>query len=96
MPLIVGAIVVILAVAGYFIFQAGNTQEFAAPKTEKVIPKFIFDTLPAAEQQAMLKDGYKVTDGAASGPAPGSIPGMPPTGAPGSPTGPGGAGSSPQ
>jgi hypothetical protein len=92
MPVIVAAIVLIVAVGGFFLLRAGNTQEFAPPKVEQTIPKYIFDQMSKADQDKMLADGIKVTDGAQGGPTgmpsgpggppPANIPGVPGPGNP--------------
>jgi len=62
LPAIIGAIVVAVVVAGFFIMRSGSTQEFPAPKTEKVIPRYVWDTMDPAMQEKMKSQGYEVGD----------------------------------
>lgn len=71
-PVIVAAIVLILAVAAFFLFQAGNTQTFPAPDVPKEVPKYIYDAMPQAEKDRLTREGYKIVDGPPPAPAEGA------------------------
>lgn len=73
-PAVIGAIVVVLLVAGFFIMRSGTTQEFPAPKTEKVIPQYVWDTMTPEMQGKMKSEGYTVGDVKGNG-QPSAVPG---------------------
>jgi hypothetical protein len=61
-PAVVGVVVVAVAIGGFFLSRAGQTQEFKGPDVPKVIPKYVADTMDAKALEQMKKDGYKVED----------------------------------
>lgn len=62
-PLLYGAIALAVLVVGLIFWRlaAGPGEIAPAPEMPKVIPQYIFDTLPPAEQQRYLNEGYTVT-----------------------------------
>ena len=75
-PAIVVSVVAVLAVAGYFLTRGDSSQEFAAPKTGKVIPRYVWDTMSPKTKADMEKDGYTVGDVTPTN-QPSSAPGTP-------------------
>ncbi len=75
-PAIIISIVAVVAVAGFFLTRGDSTSEFAAPKTDKVIPRYIWDTMSPGTKSKMEKDGYTVGDVTPAN-QPSSAPGAP-------------------
>lgn len=68
MPAIVGTVVAGLALIGFLFVRAGSgTAEFEAPKTEKVIPKYVWDGMNPQMRQQMEAQGYRVSDASPKG-----------------------------
>ncbi|MDX2064857.1 MAG: hypothetical protein SFX74_03840 [Fimbriimonadaceae bacterium] len=67
-PAIIGAVVVVLAVVGYFFTRQDGGAEFPKPKTSNVIPRYVWDGMSPAMQKQMKDQGYTVGDVKPEGP----------------------------